>query len=185
MMKTQIVLCCDKCEEYLCEQYQCFGFYNKGKDASQDIYLCQNCFGEMVEKVIKEMNKLLIEEGQLQYPNLESIDIVYKIGENSIKLFTVHKIKNINMQTGLSYFILRNNSGEEFLLIINTISPKAIEANRLFIVDAIKSNFEFDQVVSIKSKFKTKRHLEEMSSNSTTYADTTSQSVVTDTIGYL
>ena len=185
MMKTQIVLCCDNCEEYLCEQYQCFGFYNKGKDVSQDIYLCQDCFGEMVEKVIKEMNKLLIEEGQLQNPHLDSIDIVYNIGENSIKLFTIHKIKNVNIQTSLSYFILKNNDGKDFLLIINTASPKIIESNRLFIVDAIKSNFEFDQVVSIRSKFKTKRQLEEMSSNSTSYADTISQSVVTDTIGYL
>ena len=185
MMKTQIVLCCDKCEEYLCEQYQCFGFYNKGKDASQDIYLCQDCFGEMVEKVMKEMNKIFIEEGQFQNPNLDSIDIVYKIGENTIKLFTVYKIKNVNIQTGLSYFILKNNDGKDFLLVINTTSPKIIEANRLFIVDVIKSNFEFDQVVSIRSKFKTKRQIEEMSSNSTSYADTTSQSVDIDTIGYL
>ena len=160
MMKTQIVLCCDKCEEFLQDQYECYGLYNEG-DLFKDIYICHDCMDQIIDSVIKDMQCDYSIGAFFEMASHESgYDVYYLVGNYQIKLCNISAINNTNKSnSSAKYFLVTNNTGKKYLFVVdkfyNGYNP--IAENKDFFADIIKSNFVYGQIASIRDKFDEQR----------------------------
>lgn len=162
MMKTQIVLCCDKCEEFLHDQYLCYGI-SDDYETRNDIYICQDCMNQIIDAVISDLESDFVSGRFHQYASYSNgMDMSYMIGNKEVLLFTISKIDSSNQQDpSMKYYLVTNKAGKRFLLVADSSSINLITENKEFFARIIKSNFAYEEVIKMREKFTKKKEMEE------------------------
>ena len=104
MMKTQIVICCDKCENILSDQTECYGYFKTNLSSVDEYYFCKKCIDSLIINIQQAITKFINNNKS----NHE--EVYFDFGERKkIKVLDLYVASNIDTDSK-SYIIQTRNS---------------------------------------------------------------------------
>ena len=102
MMKTKIVLCCDKCEKVLGDNEKVYGFFDKScrlDTGEGEVYICEECYNKIIDEAVEK----IINEAIKNHEFYIGLDV-----SNIIRIDSTYAVNNHKIDLGKLYFMKRN-----------------------------------------------------------------------------
>lgn len=104
MMKTQIVICCDKCEDVLLDHMECYGYFKTNLNSVDEYYFCKKCMDAFIDKTCQAVLKFV------NHNKSNHEEVYFDFGKTKkIKVLDLYAASNIDTD-GKSYIIQSKNS---------------------------------------------------------------------------
>ena len=168
MMKTQIVICCDKCEDVLLDHMECYGYFKTNLNSVDEYYFCKKC----MDSFINDAYRIISEFINHNKSNHEGV--YFDFGERKkIKLLDLYVASNIDNDSK-SYIIQTKNSIKTGYVKYSAVIDQRVvdgcvfgfskgsnkfydvdsEKIKEFVTEAVKHVFYYDTLESLRERAK-------------------------------
>lgn len=184
MMKTTIVLCCDKCEKLFGDAELVYGFFDDScnpETAEGEVYICEKCFNEIIESIVKDILDSVITNHKFYIGLNVSSRIApfsYCIGNHVLKFGDLWLMKKSSFfpSTKISCFAYKTTRGELIPFYMDSPNePRYSQRIHDLLIEEFKEIIHYGSLSTVKSFVSTDRKLRKLESKTAT-SSTSAQS---------
>ena len=182
MMKTTIVLCCDNCERVFGDAESVYGFFDDScnpETAEGEVYICESCFNEIIESVVKDILNTVITNHKFYIGlNVSSrlASFSCNIGNHTLKFGDLWLMKKSSFfpSTKISCFAYKTTKGELIPFYMDSLNePRYAQRIHDLLIEEFKEIIHYGSLNTVKSFVSSDRKLRKLEFETTTSSAST------------